>query len=139
LKISALDASNYFRGLLILIGRDGKLTDREAALVRHAGKALGFEQQFCDRAIQEVLENEHIADTLPSFSSVAIAEKFIADGLTIAFEGTEIHIPEEEWLLSTAELHGLDATWFEREKIKARAHRGNPEHLEAENLSLEHV
>lgn len=36
MKISVIDASNYFKGLLLLIGKDRKITDPEIAQIGRA-------------------------------------------------------------------------------------------------------
>ena len=69
MNISVVDASNYFKGLLLLIRKDRKVTESEVEFMRHIGKALGFERQFCENAIQGILENEHIRDQPPRFAT----------------------------------------------------------------------
>ena len=138
MNITVQDAGNYFRGLLILIGKDGKITEREHALLRHIGRVLGFEKEFCDNAINDILQNAHIADTLPVFSSSEIAKKFVTDGLTIATENNVLHVLEEEWLRSTADLHGIGDDWFRKEKTMALKRTEPPVRMEAEDLIVEY-
>ena len=136
--MSVQDASNYFKGLLILIGKDRKVLEPECVLIKRIGKALGFEKEFCNSAVQDLLENTYIIDTLPEFSSQEIAKKFILDGLTLAASDGEIHIMEEEWLQSTAENYYLDDNWFQEEKLRAIARIVPPKQLEAETLTVEY-
>jgi hypothetical protein len=138
MTISVIDASNYFRGLLLLIGKDRKITDGECVLLKRVGKALGFEKEFCNLAVHDVLENPYIADTLPVFSSREIAEKFLLDGFVIAAVDGSIHLMEEEWLQSTAENYGFDNEWFLREKLTALQRTGPPTRLEAEDLKVDY-
>jgi len=102
MKISPIDAGEYFRGLLLLIGKDRTITEAEKELMKRIGKTLGFEREFCDNAIRDVLENKYIADTPPEFSTNDLAMKFIKDGLAIAFSDNKLHMSEAEWLRSTA-------------------------------------
>jgi hypothetical protein len=108
LKIDVMDASNYFKGLLLLIRKDGKTSEAEINLVKHVGKSLGFEKEFCSNAISDILENRYIVDEPPRFSSKELAAKFIKDGLSIAFADNDLDRREELWLQHTAEQNGID-------------------------------
>jgi hypothetical protein len=138
MKISVLDASNYFRGLLLLIGKDRKISDPEIALVQRIGRAFGFEKVFCDNAIRDILENKFILDVPPEFSKKELAKKFIKDGLILAASDNEIHPSEEEWLLSVAEKNGLDTQWFYKERQSTE--KGSDIHgvLEVDGLTVEY-
>jgi len=138
MHINVLDASNYFRGLLLLIGKDRKITKGESALLKRVGKALGFEREFCNIAVHDILENPYIVDTLPVFSSQEIAKKFILDGFVIAAVDGAIHLMEEEWLKSTADNYGLDDEWFIQEKAAALQRTGPLARLEAEDLAVDY-
>lgn len=137
MKISLLDASNYFKGLLLLIGKDRKISDPEIALVQRIGRAFGFEKVFCDNAIRDILENKFILDVPPEFSTRELAKKFIKDGLILAASDNEIHPSEEEWLLSVAEKNGLDTQWFYKERQSTE--KGSDIHgvLEVDGLTVE--
>lgn len=137
MKISVIDASNYFKGLLLLIGKDRKIADPEIALMQRIGKALGFEKVFCDNAIRDILENKFILDVPPEFSMKEVANKFIKDGLTIAASDNEIHPSEEEWLLSTAEKNGFDAQWFYDVRQNTEKGKNIASVLEVDGFTLE--
>lgn len=115
MKISVLDGSNYFKGLLLLLRKDRRLAPEEMALVERVGSSLGFEKDFCAAAIRDILENEHITDAPPKFSSPELALKFIKDGLRIARSDFEVHPDEIGWLEATAEQNGLQETTVQRE------------------------
>lgn len=136
MNISAIDASNYFKGLLLLIRKDRKVTESEVQLMKRIGKALGFEEEFCDQAIKGILENEHVRDQPPKFSSKDLATRFVQDGLVLAFSDNEIHPSEEEWLKLVAELNGLDAQWFIRKRQQTVKELVPHPHLEVENLTV---
>ncbi len=137
MKISVIDGSNYFRGLLLLIRKDRKITESEIQLMKRIGKTLGFEPEFCDNAINEILENKYIVDAPPEFSTKELTIKFIKDGLAIAFSNNAFHPSEEEWLKSTVEKNGLDLTWFRQESLNATNRKQLPSNMEVDNLIVE--
>jgi hypothetical protein len=136
MKININDASNYFKGMLLLIRKDLKITKTEEVMMMNIGKALGFEKEFCENAIRDILDNPHIEDIPPQFSSKALAIKFIKDGLSVASSDNEIHPHEEHWLRTTAEKNGLDEQWFLNEKTYASARQDSNGHLEVHDLIL---
>ena len=138
MKISVVDGSNYFRGLLLLMRKDRKIAEAEVQLMQRIGKALGFGKEFCDNAIRDVLENEYIVDTPPEFSSEELAIKFIKDGLSLALSDNDFDLSEEEWLRMTAEKNGLDPEWFSQERRITTAVRNPGARLEVEDLTVEY-
>jgi hypothetical protein len=138
MKISIMDASNYFRGLLLLIRKDHLITGTETELLKRIGKTLGFEKEFCETAIHEILDNPHVTDEPPEFSTKELALKFLKDGLALALSDAEIHPFEEQWLRSTAERNGLDTASFSRELDIARSRHGFPARLEVDDLTIKH-
>ncbi len=138
MRITVLDRSNYYRGLLLLARKDRKITELEFALMMRIGTTLGFDKEFCENAIHEVLENQHIDTTPPVFSTPDLARKFIKDGLAVATAGAELHPAEEEWLRATARANGLDNAWFESEKNATPTHRTAPHALEVDHLNVEY-
>jgi len=135
MNISAVDANNYFKGLLLLIRKDRKVTESEVQLMKRIGKALGFEEEFCNQAIVGILENQHVRDQPPRFSNKELAKKFIQDGLILALSDEEMHPSEEEWLRLVAELNGLDLQWFSRERQKKVAEAKSHPRLEVEHFT----
>jgi len=133
MKIPLMDGVNYLKGLLLLIRKDSKITDGEIRLVKRIGNVLGFERKFCDNAIHEILENKHIEDAPPAFSTKKLAVKFIKDGLALAYSDKEVHPSEEAWLRSTAEKNGLGGAWF-RHMLARTPPRNQLFFLEAESL-----
>jgi hypothetical protein len=138
MKITLLDRSNYYRGLLLLARKDRKITEIEFSLMMRIGTTLGFDKEFCENAIHDVLENEHIDTTPPVFSTPELARKFIKDGLAIATAGAALHPAEEEWLRATAKANGLDDVWFESKKSATPAYHTAPDALEVDHLSVEY-
>ncbi len=137
--ITVREGSDYFRGLLLLISKDRKISEPEIILMKRIGKALGFEKDFCNNAIHEILENKHVSIEPPKFSTNELAKKFIKDGLMLADSDNEIHAFEEVWLKTTAEKNGIDIELFLREKeIAAGRRRDLDDHLEVDDLTVEH-
>ena len=137
--ISVRDASEYFRGLLLLIAKDRSISDAEAILMRRIGKALGLEKDFCNNAIQEILENPFIGLEPPHFKTPELAARFIKDGLTLALADDEPHDSEDAWLKSVALRNGLDEDWLLRERRIAVVKRSTPDpHLEVDDLTVEY-
>lgn len=135
MEINIIDASSYFKGLLLLIRKDRQITQPEIDVMRSVGKSLGFEKDFCENAISEILENTYIEDIPPKFSSKELATKFIKDGLHLAFADHEvIHTEEEKWLRSAVIKNGLDMETFSRELQDPRNRRRYPVPLEVFDL-----
>lgn len=138
MEIGVIDASNYFKGLLLLIRKDHKVTEAETAMITRIGKQLGFEKEFCETAIQEILKNRFIEDTPPAFSSRELAMMFIRDGLAVALSDGKLDYKEEKWLRSVVEKNLLSRRWFVGELEKASSRKSAPDQLEAFTLTVNH-
>lgn len=139
MKISVIDRSSYFRGLLLLISIDRKIEEPEVILMKRIGKTLGFEKDFCSDAILEILQNKFILKEPPKFSTNELAKKFIKDGLLLAHSDNENHPNEELWLESVAVKNSIDIDWFLQEKNNATVKMGKPqEHMEIDDLNVVH-
>lgn len=134
--ISVLDGSSYFKGLLLLLRKDQKLSDAEVDLVLKVGLSLGFEKEFCENAVKEILENEHIVDTPPKFSSPDLAVKFLRDGLRIASSDNELHPTELQWLWATAEHNGLDPVSIQGDLAMLASRPEERQRLDVEDLKV---
>jgi len=139
MKITLIDRSSYFKGLILLIRKDRIITDAEVELLKRIGKTLGFESEFCDLTIHELLDNKYIVDTPPVFSTKELATKFIKDGLKIAFSDAEIHPLEKEWLRSAAEVNELDLTWFQNEYENILSGKLLQSRLELDDLTSDYI
>ena len=131
--LTTLDRSNYFKGLLLLIGKDQKVTDSEKYLLMGAGKVLGFEKNFCNNAISELLENTYLSEDAPVFSQKVIAQCFIKDGMKIALSDTDMNPNELEWLKDVADVNGIEFDQFS-ESLKSYVKENN---FEEPDQSLE--
>jgi len=136
MKMTLKDRSLYFKGLLLLIRKDRQTVQAEVDLMKRIGGILGFEKQFCEEAIADILKNPYIVDEPSRFSKKGVAACFIRDGLSLAFADEELHPSEEQWLRSTADLNGLGMDFFNGELQKARDEGGNLKRLSVEDLTF---
>jgi len=136
MNITVQDSSSYFKGLLILIRKDRKISKAEYELMFQTGTRLGFDKDFIEESIGEILYNMHIVLKPPVFSTRELAEKFIKDGLIIAASDGEIHDDEEKWLLETAEKNSIDKEWFYVEKRLVANSKNEISKLEVDNLKV---
>ena len=112
MQIDFREKSRYFKGLLLLIKRDKVIDETERQLMQKVGKTLGFEREFIQSSIDNLLENKYIIDDIPKFSSKIIAESFMLDGLKLSFSDNDFSTEEIEYLTEVAEQNGLDTEWF---------------------------
>jgi hypothetical protein len=135
MRISLIDRSLYYKGLMLLIRKDGKIHEEERNMMMHIGKMLGFESGFCENTIEELTDNKHIIDSPPLFSEPRIALCFIRDGLRLSACDGQIHTAELAWLESVAERNGVSSLWVGEFEEFSLSHRA--ESLE-NSLELKH-
>jgi len=111
MEISLQDRSNYFKTLLILIGKDRKIQDSERILFRKLANILDFSHEFCEDVMNELLENEYIIEEPYKFENIEIAKTLIKDGIKIAFSDKELHSFEMDWLKIVAEKNQISEEW----------------------------
>ncbi len=109
--INPLDRSNFFKGLLILLGKEKKLTKAECEMLTQIAKSLGFNSEFADNAIKEFLGNKFIIEEPPVFSDCNFAEIFIRDGMKLALSDKILNFDQIEWLSKTALKNNLSKQW----------------------------
>jgi len=139
MKISLMDRSLYFKGLLLLIRKDQVLEEEERALMMRIGRLFGFEKRFCQEVIDEILTNKHVVDEPPFFSEPAISRCFIQDGLKLSLVDGHIHDSEWQWLKAVAAKNNLDQDWCEAllQKTLDQAEGDLEDELEAERFVWE--
>ena len=113
MKISLMDRSLYFKGLLLLVRKDRVVEEEERVLMMRIGKLFSFEKGFCREVIDEILTNPHVVDEPPLFSEPAVARCFIQDGLRLSLADGKVHDKERRWLRKVVEKNGLDPDWYE--------------------------
>ena len=112
MKISLMDRSLYFKGLMLLIRKDRVGGEEERALMMRIGRLFSFEKGFCQEVIDEILTNRHVIDEPPLFSEPTIARCFVQDGLKLSLSDG-IHDTEWQWLKTVGERNDLDPSWYE--------------------------
>ncbi len=112
MKLTLREKSECFRGFLLLIAQDQVVSTEEREILLRIGKALDFDKRFCEEAMDDLLENAHIAKDPPVFSRRECAEAFLYDCIRIAGSDHEIHPHEMAWLTRIAEANGFPASWL---------------------------
>ncbi len=108
MRLNQIDKSNYFRAMLLLSGKDKKISTEERQFIDSLGRKLGFEESFRRNAINSLFENDYIEKEPPRFSTPEIAESFIRDGIKLIASDPQINHQEIEWLLNVARINGID-------------------------------
>jgi len=134
MKASLIDKSNYFRGMLVLIGRDRIIHPGEQKLALEFGRLLDFDKLFCETAIANLLENEHINEDPIFFDEREIAECFLRDGLKISLIDGELDAREMAWLATVARTNKLPDDWLKKEYEKIR--KADPSEPASENFEI---
>ncbi len=115
MKLNVIDRSNYFKGLLLLVGKDKKISLEEKKWMKKVGEILGFEKTFCEEAINNVLFNKNIVDEPPAFSEKTFAQSFLKDGIKLAFADHDINNKEHVFLEQIAVKNNISPLWFRNE------------------------
>lgn len=109
---SSLDRSYYFKGMLLLVRKDEKISVEERKMLMKIGKILRFNQRFCEQTINDLLQNEHITDLPLQFSTKEWAEIFLKDGIKIAYSDYQLHVEEYNWLQQIARINKISDQWL---------------------------
>ncbi len=112
MRITLMDRSLYFKGLLLLVRKDGLIQEEERDLMMRVGGTFGYEKQFCEDTIKNALVNKYIEDSPPVFSGPEIAKRFIMDGIRLSLSDRLVHEKEWGWIRAVAERNGIDPAWF---------------------------
>jgi hypothetical protein len=115
MKASLMDRGKYYRGLLVLVGRDRIIDPRERALMMQFGKMLDFEERFCEAAITDLLGNMYISSEPILFDEQLIAKSFLRDALRLALIDKELHAHELAWLKTVAKANNITDEWLDKE------------------------
>lgn len=105
--IDPIDKSNYFKGLLVLVGKNKEINRNESDLIKKIGNILGFNHNFVDKAIMNFFNNKYITEEPPVFSNYNFAEIFIMDGIRMALINKVINQDQIKWLETAAVKNNL--------------------------------
>jgi hypothetical protein len=131
-----LDRSNYAKGLLLLIGKDKKITNAERKSLHNMAKTLDFNERFIENAIDELLENKYLGNEPPVFSQKHYAEAFLQDAIQLALVDSDLSTEEFDWLHSIAAANGLSDEWL---KNKLADYLTNKDAHKAPALQIEKI
>ena len=112
MRLSELDRSNYFRAMLLLSGKDRKISKAEQNFINTLGEKLGFEKSFTKSAVNSFFSNKHIPNDPPRFSNREIAKSFIRDGIKLIIEDPKINQDEVDWISNVAKVNGISENWI---------------------------
>ncbi len=107
-----IDKSNFIKGLLVLITKDRKISDKERNLLKETGTSMGFSAEFLDEAIDEALNNEYISHEPPKFNNNSLAIEFLEKGFRIAFCDHSFDKNEIKFLMETSEINNIPVAEF---------------------------
>lgn len=124
MKISLMDRSLYLKGLMLLIRKDREIRDEERNVMLCIGKMLGFDNGFCEKAIDDILHNKYVVDEPPYFSNADVASHFVLDALRIAIADGEVHEKEVQWVKAVAVANGIEEELFNGVVARALAGAG---------------
>lgn len=132
--MKTIDDSNLLRALLLLIRADNGIWEHEKNIFTQVGKELGFDKEFCDAAIQNVLRNQYIDNTPPVFFFKENAVKFLRIALRIISDDSQPHMQKIELIekITSAnhlpgyiELEGFKNVAFLRQSGTLAAYKNN--------------
>lgn len=115
MELTYQDKGNYFRGLLILIGRDNIIEDTERENILKIGHKLGYDSKFCTEAVKNFLNNDYIKMSPPKFSSKSVAAEFLKDAIKLSFVDENLHTEELIWVEKVAKENNLSKNWIDNE------------------------
>ncbi len=127
MTIPLSDRGKYYRGLLVLTGRDRIVDARERELLLRIGAILDFDKRFCETAIDELLRNRYITQDPVVFSESRIAECFLRDAIRLSLVDNGIHHHEFVWLKRVARSNGVSGKWLKTELAVSRAKDRSPD------------
>ena len=110
--INPIDKSNYFKGLLVLVGIDKNINRDESNLIKRIGHILGFNEEFVNSAINSFFDNKFIVEDPPEFSNYNLAEIFIRDGIKTVLVNNVLNLDQLNWLSVTALKNNISKQWL---------------------------
>jgi hypothetical protein len=115
MSIGKFDKSNYFEGLLLLIGKNRIISQSEKRILMDLCKFLGIDEEASTERIDNAIDDQYIIDEPPVFSNRLIAKTLLKDGIHIAFADKHVHFYELEWLRAIASKNQISDYWLSQE------------------------
>jgi len=111
--------------------KDYSISKAEKTFMLRIGKTLGFDKEFVEDCIRDIMYNEFVEDAPPKFTDPVIAKSFIIDGLKLISADSNLDPNEVSFLHKTAETNLLPPGWSD-EILKSK-----PELSQIENSEFE--
>lgn len=86
-----IDRSNLLRAVLLFIGKDKNIWDHEKSAFVREGMAMGYEKEFCEAAVRNILANAYINQNPPVFYNKEYARKFVDIARRIMMHDAKLH------------------------------------------------
>ncbi|MGK9368377.1 hypothetical protein ACSSWA_05715 [Melioribacter sp. Ez-97] len=112
MELTYKDKSEFLRGFLTLIRKDGAICNYERKMALIIGRHFGFAEDFCIEALDTLLENEYISEAPPVFSNREVARYFISETYNILEQIHELSLAELKWLDSVLQANHIDRRNF---------------------------
>lgn len=107
-EITYKDRSEFLRGFATIIIKNNCNNVDEKTMFSVIGKYFGFEKEFCEEAVNNLLINKYISENPAIFSNKFVAEFFITDVSKIMSHTNSLSDDAKEWLRLTAEANKVD-------------------------------
>ena len=102
------DIGFYLRGLLQVMAADNHLHEKEKNKIKKYAESMGFEKEYIEKTIQNLLENKHMPRMPDQFHSKKTAETFLKEAIQMAVCDGILHPLEQKWLLRAAKKNEID-------------------------------
>lgn len=132
--MKTLDNGNLLRGLLLLIKTDKNIWDHELRIFVQEGVKLGYDKEFCENSIRNVLRNKHINQSPPVFFYKANAIKFLRVAMSIIKEDFKPNVQKLKFLEEVALVNDLARHWKILNYKISDMHISAPENIMSDNI-----
>ncbi|HAB54612.1 MAG: hypothetical protein A2315_07240 [Ignavibacteria bacterium RIFOXYB2_FULL_35_12] len=112
--ITYKDRSEFLRGFATIIRKNNCSNQDEKTMFSIIGKYFGFEEGFCQKSFEHLMENKYISEMPSVFSNELIAQFFIRDAMNIMAQTQSMSDTALKWLKQTVNANKID---FVVEKI----------------------
>ena len=108
-----MDLGAYLQGLLVLMASDNHLHEKQKEMIRNFARAKGFEKQFIEESITNILDNMHIVKIPPKFNSKKRAHEFLREAAEISICDGLLHPNEKKWIFEVARKNNIEISEIE--------------------------
>jgi len=112
-EIAYKDRSEFLRGFAAIIRKNNCGHPDEKTMFLTIGKYFGFEKEFCEKSLEQLMINKNVSEKPAVFTSKPVAEFFIKDVTKIMSHTNSMTRAAKEWLQLTAEANKIDFSFKE--------------------------